>query len=329
MLNITTKNDFEIFVKNTFENFNFDNTEYFNKLWLYFINNFKSKNARKAYNICVKFFKENRNTKHGSLISTDYWISMGYSMEYAINKVSELQRKRSMLTEEYWSDKGYSDIDAKNKIKELQSINSVKRFNKYNKDELRKQSVWCKDYWIEKGYSFDEAISKCHEYNFGCREFYKSDNDYEVAKKYMSDYRKNVIKNNPDKYIKFFTSSPLTVSNEEILFFNDIENSLIHHKQFVINVSKDKTTDDKVFIYDGYYKEDNILILIEYDGLYWHNESWDDLKDSITFNIRDDISGIIRVSDAYYKKHKSIIKNIVNDGITEIKNRKHRRIKFY
>ena len=76
-------------------------------------------------------------------------------------------------------------------------------------------------------------------------------------------------------------------------------------------------------------KNDLGIILIEYDGLYWHNQSYDNIKDDIVLDTRNDIIGIIRISDVKYKENNDKVIKKINYGIEEIKNKKINRIKIY
>jgi len=101
------------------------------------------------------------------------------------------------------------------------------------------------------------------------------------------------------------------VSNEETIFFKFIKeyiNKEIKHKEFLINVRKSNKTKKNVYLVDGYLKIEEGLILIEYDGDYWHDEIYDDLKDEVILEIRKDILGIIRISSSYFEKYKEKIK---------------------
>ena len=45
-----------------------------------------------------------------------------------------------------------------------------------------------------------------------------------------------------------------------------------------------KNLNNKRYVYDGYYKcDDKNIILIEYDGLYYHNEDNDNIRDNNVF----------------------------------------------
>lgn len=328
MFYISNKDEFKVFVQNTFKDFNFNNISHFDEFYeFYKRNNTFPNNKAKSIGVCKKFFMQFRKSPACSQITVDYWKSMGYFDENEIkNKISCLQKQRSNISVDYWINNGYTIDDAKEKIKSIQQKNLTKKYSKYTKEELKNQSVWSKDYWINKGYSNEQAEYEVHKRNYGCREFWSSDEEYNNIKKIIADKTSYIIKHNPELYKDFL--NPSSISKEEIEFFNNFDDN-IHHKQFIINVLKNSRIENTIIKYDGYTKTENGIILIEYDGLYWHNQSYDDIKDEVAFEERKDILGVIRVSDEFYKKNKNSIKIIVQNGIEEIKSGKCRKIKFY
>ena len=71
------------------------------------------------------------------------------------------------------------------------------------------------------------------------------------------------------------------------------------------------------------------IILFEYDGLYWHNQSYDELKDSVALELRHDILGIIRVSCEHFKTNKDKTIKLIKNAIKKIKSKESNRIKIY
>ena len=109
-----------------------------------------------------------------------------------------------------------------------------------------------------------------------------------------------------------------SISKEEIEFFSFLVNESdldIIHKEFIVNVKANDELDQGIVKYDGYLKTDDGIILIEYDGLYWHNQSYDEIKDRITLELRNDILGIIRVSCETFKRKKNKITNLIHESI--------------
>jgi hypothetical protein len=276
---------------------------------------------------CSLFFKHQRNGKGVSKISKSYWISMGWSDSDSKSKVSDLQKARSVLVLDYWLSKGFTEEAAKEKIKEYQSNNSKKRYEKYTKEELRDQSVWSKQHWLNKGFSESDAEYEVSKRNYAKREFWNSGAEYEEIKKIIGKKTSAYIKENPEKYKSFFG----TTSKEEIIFFSDLikHNPLILHKDFIINVKESKELNQGIIKYDGYLKTDLGIILIEYDGLYWHNQAYDEIKDRLALEIRSDILGIIRISCKHYKTNRQKTLKLIKHGIKKIKSKESNRIKIY
>jgi hypothetical protein len=304
---------------------NVDNAQYILELYS-FVYTDKIKGMVDFNSKCQLFFKQFRNGKSHSFLSKEYWISMGHSIEYASNKVSESQKINSPLNKEHWLKKGFSENDAIIKIKEIQSNRSNLRYEKYTKEEISRQSTWSIDYWINKGFSKEDAIKKVHEKNYSCREFWNSDDEYNEIKKIISKKTSDFIKNNPEIYKSFFGS----ISKEEISFFKDISTHInnIKHIEFIVNIKKSKELEQGIIKYDGYFKDDDSLILIEYDGLYWHKQDYDEIKDKICLETRNDVNGIIRISCDAYKNNNKII-NLIQDAIRKIKNKECNRVKIY
>lgn len=318
-------NEFKQLLKKHYNDLNFKNIDFINELFNYVyvdkvkgVVDFKSK--------CNSFFKKKRNNKPVSKITVEYWLSRGYDIEYASKMISKLQTSRSPINESYWINKGYPESEASKLVSNEQSNRSKLRYEKYTKEEISTQSVWSVEYWISKGFSKEDALFKAYERNYGCREFWNSEEEYANIKKIIAKKQSEFIKNNPEVYKSFFGS----ISKEEVSFFNTICNEInnIKHNEFIVNIQKSLDLNQGIIKYDGYYKDGNTLILIEYDGLYWHNESYDEIKDKICLSIRNDITGIIRISDEQYKSNRKIIKHI-QDAIEKIKSKECNRVKIY
>ena len=318
-------NEFKSLLEKHYNDINFENIEFVNELFNYVY----SKKIRGIVDfkaLCGSFFKEKRNNKPVSKLTIEYWNSRGYDKEYAVNKISELQASRSQLSESYWINIGFSKEEAINLISKEQSRRSNLRYEKYTKEEISRQSVWSKEYWIDKGLSNEDAIIESHKRNYGCMEFWSSNEEYEAIKKIIAKKQAEFIKNNPEVYRSFFGS----ISKEETVFFNELIFNInnIKHIEFIVNIQQSDILDQGIIKYDGYYKDNDFLILIEYDGLYWHKQEYDEIKDNICLSIRNDISGIIRVSDHSYKNNNKTIK-LIENAIKQIKNKECNRVKIY
>lgn len=317
--------EFKDLLNKHFNDINFENVEYVRELFIYVYSK-KIKGMVDFKTACGSFFKIKRNNKPVSKLSIEYWNSRGYDDTYATNKISELQSSRSTISQSYWTNKGFSNEEASSLISNEQSRRSSLRYEKYSKEEISRQSVWSKDYWINQGLSDEDALIESHKRNYACREFWNSDDEYNNIKKIIAKKQKEFIKKNPELYRSFFGS----ISKEEVLFFNELCNKIdnIKHTEFIVNIQQSDKLNQGIIKYDGYYKDNDSLILIEYDGLYWHKQTYDDIKDNICLSIRNDISGIIRVSDHSYKNNNKTIK-LIEDAINQIKNKKCNRVKIY
>jgi hypothetical protein len=320
-----TYDEFKKLLNTHYNDMNINNEEHFLEMFSFVYSN-EIKGVCGFKLECQKFFKQKRNGKAVSKLSTSYWNSRGYDNEYATLKISELQRKNSNVCNSHWTDKGYNQIEATLMVANEQSRRSNLRYTKYDKHEISRQSVWSIEYWKNIGFSEEEAKYEAHKRNYGCREFWSSESEYDTIKAIISKKQSNFIKNNPEKFASFFGS----VSKEEVVFFNNIVKSIdnIKHTEFIVNIQKSEELNQGIIKYDGYFKDEDSLILIEYDGLYWHNQIYDEIKDRICLEFRNDITGIIRVSDNSYKNNTKTIK-LIKDAIKQIKNKECNRVKIY
>jgi len=280
--------------------FNFNNLEHFNNLFNFIKD--KTYNQHELNNDILLFFKLYRN-KRGTPSSIDYWLSMGWNYDQSIYFSSNHQKDASHWCKDYWiNHKNTNDINANTNISKIQKLNSEKRKIKYTNEELKIFYPLCKEFWLHNGYSNTEALLY--------RQYYNPLNIY--------------LKNNIHTR-KF--NNLLHQSKEEILFFEFIKNENFYHRPFHILIYDNQNTHRAV--YDGYYKDDNSLILIEYDGAYWHNEERDYIRDEKTLNLRSDVTGIIRIQCKYFKQNKETIIKQIYESIKTIKNSKENRIKLY
>lgn len=323
--NIKSITDFVDWIIHEIPNINYNNKEYISLLYNIFIrsNSCKLKNIRLEIS---KYITSLRHGKGASIISIEYWKSLGWNnIEEIKNKISILQKKRSPICIEYYG----GDTNSKSKISELQSHRSKKIYEKYSKKELSEKSVFGKQCWINRGYSEEDAIKEYRKRNGSCRECYSSDEEYKEAMIRNSNRVKEHIHKFPEKYFREHSY----VSNEEIDFFNNISKFIhdIKHIGFVINVkNSDVIKNQNAIISDGYIKCEDGVILIEYDGSYWHDEKKDEERDNEIFKIRPDIIGVIRVGDRKY--HSNKIEDIIDllvYAIENIKSKKSNRELIY
>ena len=70
--------------------------------------------------------------------------------------------------------------------------------------------------------------------------------------------------------------------------------------------------------------------MFEYDGNFWHDIEYDEIRDDIILSKRKDIIGIIRIGDIYFKGNN--IEKIIKDieyAIEDIKSKKCKRKLLY
>lgn len=345
-----TKNEFEKNISNFIENINFENTNRLNELI----------NIIYGNDLCLGTVEINKRInneilkfgKAGTTLKKEYWIFRGWTESAAINKISNIQKGYSPMCKEYYMNKGYSEEDAIIMQAKKQSKYSNcgkhskyfwmnKGFSEEEASEIAKDytqtycSIWNKKFWMNKGYSEEEASEKILMYNPSSPKFFKYNNDYEkykvklerwsrIAKKrwQTSEYRDKVIERIKDGSIK-------VTSKTEINVFNTIKewNNKIKHEPYIIVIPDDFENAINVSFYtvDGYYIDDEGVILIEYDSTIYHNDDLDFIRDSDILSIDSNVLGIIRIQQSFIK-NLSFKKDIFENAIQTIKNSKENRI---
>ncbi len=275
---------------------NFKNDEYLKRFRLYYENYCKNKTNKELKRIFRRYLKENGLINY-SILNKDYYIQLGYSEQDSIKFVQEIQSK-----------------------------NATSRIKKYNKFELSSQSVWSKQYWKNKGYNDEEATNEVLNRNYSSKVGYSEDEYINVIKQ-ISKKTKKAHKNGA--YINSYNK----ISLEEIDFFKwlieNVDKNILHNALY-INVKNSSITNKSGYSIDGYLKTENGIIGIEYDGLYWHSIKQDNIRDNEIFSCRNDIIGILRISSRYFKKEdEERIKKDILYGISEIKSKKRKKIRYY
>lgn len=298
------------------------NKEYLNEIEAFFTEiNFNCDNVKTFEKRFNDFLIKKRNGKKASINSPSYWMSLGYYDENEVKEIVSLeQKKRSIFSKEKWMKDGLTEEEAKEKIRSIQSGIS----KRYVKGISKIKNTWNKDFWINKGFSEEDAKIEVLKRNPSSRLFYKTEEEWLEKRKRIALSVSNFIKEKPEVYKSFFGS----ISKEEIRFFDEIMVCIpeIQHITFLVNPKNDIRTTSKLFKFDGYIKTENGLILIEYDGFYWHNIEYDNIKDDITLEIRPDILGIIRFSSNANSDKDKI--NKLKDGINKIKNQECKKIRI-
>lgn len=311
---------------------NINNVEFIDKLYDIFKSE-TTKNMRLIYDNLSLYMKSLRNNRGASILSIDFWKSMGWTDLTKIKEnISKEQKKRSKRCKEYYINRGYSEEESQKLLAEYQSTLSNIRHKKYTKDEIKNQSVWSLQHWINLGYSEDDAKQKIRQYNGSCIECYKDETQFYKNQQKKIDVIKINYRLNPEKYLK---NHKQYSSNEESDFFNDISKEIneVKHEQFGINVQKTKLYEiyDKSYIIcDGYIKTNDGIIILEYDGTYWHDSEYDEIRDSVILEIRPDVLGIIRINDIFVRKNNiDTIKKEIEYAIKDIKSKKCKKRIIY
>lgn len=329
---IKTYDDFQKYILKVFPNVNINNKEFIDKLYNIFKTS-ETKRMRSVYDNMSKYMKSLRGGKGSSLISIDYWKSMGWTDSYDIRRhISNQQRKNSKRCKEYYMSRGYSEKVSNEKVCEYQRKCVDIKNKKYTRDELSKMSVWSIYYWIELGFNENEAKQIIRKYNCYCKECYANEDDYYKQIQKLSDSKKELYKSNPDK---FWRERVPYSSKEENAFFDNLSSVMLEvkHLHFGVNVQNTELSlkyNKQYVVCDGYIKYDDGVIILEYDGGYWHNIEYDKIRDSVLLNLRNDILGIIRINDTFVKNNNiQTIKKEVEYAIKDIKSKKCKRKLLY
>lgn len=329
---IQTLEDFKSYIISVFPQININNVELITELFDIFKKS-NTKRMRSIYDNMSAYLKAKRNGKGASVLSEDFWKSMGWTDLLEIQKhISKVQRERSKRCVEYYINQGYSEDESYEFVKSYQSINGKIANTKYTKEERGEQSVWSIKHWTNLGYSEEESKQKIRKYNASCKECYSNEQDFFDYKKKNSQHKKELYKTNPEKFWRERT--PYS-SKEETDFFNGVSKEIhdIQHLHFGINVQNtklDELYNKQYIICDGYLKIDEKFIILEYDGTYWHDEKYDELRDEVIFDIRPDIIGIIRINDNFVRDNNlSIIKKEIEYAINDIKSKKCKKKCIY
>ena len=146
----------------------------------------------------IEKIRQNNNIKQIKERNIDYWLIRGWSYDDGIYKINEINNKRkkpknnNVLTSGYWISRGFTEEYAKNKISNIQKERSEKAVNtkKLNPNykpplspfikefwikrgmvdndeieyKIKTQRKLNKEYWLNKGFNEEESIIKVQEY---------------------------------------------------------------------------------------------------------------------------------------------------------------------
>jgi hypothetical protein len=306
----------------------------------------------RKYNTTILYPKQGINEQYAKAgpRSKYYWMSLGYDEKTSIEIVSIKQSEQSPRSKLYWIKQGLSEQEALIKVTEHQTKianmgDHDSRVDVMNKNFKTKQ-FWLnldpndkfasdkgnpqkKEFWISRGYTKKQAIEKIEDakqrISIKAIERNKSI-DYKIKR--FERYKEKVGRLNINHLS----------SKEEDIFFDFLSqnneyfnNLIIKHIPYGVQY-KNEFGEYCYKIADGTARRNNERILIEYDGLYWHNEEIDSIKDNLILapQKRTDIIGIIRISDKYYKSSdKNNTLQEIKNAIEKIFNKEEKIIKLY
>lgn len=256
----------------------------------------------------LKTLTNPENKVGGSLRKKEYWLIRGWSEDFALKKVSDIQKKNSPRTLEYWVSRGFSNADALLKVKETQTEN-VKKMHAAAKRNgtAGLLSIWNKDFWIKRGLSESEADDKVREVQKEnglksalapvhvrrerspwCLEYYLKrglgKEEFEKAMGERFSYQSKIATN-------FFERLSLHFK-DNLLYYGD--------KEF-----------GKFIEGHGYVKYDyvdlTLKVVVEFDGLYWHSSDEAKRVDTIKQDFISSLGfSVLRVTDEDYKNNPSL-----------------------
>lgn len=342
-------------IKDLLVEFNFNNTEYLECLHKYSFSEEICLPQQHLYRKIHKYISDNYG-KISTVLKKEYWLARGFDEKYAIDKISESQRIRSKRCKEYYISRGYAEDIAQYMVSDEQRKYSLcgKGKTKYwtdlgfdidtakslAKEYSRKSSVRCVEYWMSLGYSETDAISKTKEYNPSDISFINYDNDINKYTEKICRSRLQGINNwkNADtrnKMIYSFKRGKLqTISKAEVQMFDFLINNVnknIQHTPYIVVIPDNcciTTKNSYFYVCDGYLELKNGIIIIEFDGVLYHNDEQDKHRDDDILYLDNSIVGILRIKQDFLKRSISINNKIklVQDALQKIENSTETRI---
>lgn len=334
--------------KKCFEVFNFDNIEYFKDIMDFVFDNKSTINQNEMLLGCQKYFS--RYNLRYSTTSKEFFISRGYSEDDAINLASHTQKSRSFISLEHYKELGISEEEAKVIISQYQSkISSYSKntrkywlnlgFDEENALKLSKKcgrasSVRCDEYWIKQGYSPVDAHKKALEYNPSSETFIGYNGDATrvyTKRKTQSEKKKSQWKSNAEKYAmalsKIRRGPQISKEENECFEFLKYHFDAVH-EPYIVLIPDDYVGAINKYFYscDGYVRVKNGVIVIEYDGVVYHNQELDLVRDSNILDIDKSIVGIIRIKQSFKKKTVNDKIKLFAYGIQKIENSEESRV---
>lgn len=212
--------------------------------------------------------------KRKSRMCEEYWVSRGYSKEYARKKISAISKEiskglnpylaahpeKNVTKIEYWIAKGLTEKEAKEKISERQSTFSYEKcIEKYGKTEgyvvwLKRQKKW-KNSLIKSGHWNADSLKnrkafekyKCEVWSYTkLQPIEKLDNSDKRGRGYRKGFQLDHILSMTDGFLQKI--DPKIVGNIVNLRFIPTRENLVKHKRS--HLSKEKLL-ELYEVYDG------------------------------------------------------------------------------
>ena len=243
-------------------------------------------------NECFKIRKDNL-PKHLGILTTEYWINQGYSLQEATNIIIKDQRQRSPRCVEHWIKLGYSEVDAKTEVANWQSKCGLRNQEIYTKEEIQGRNKWCYQYWLNLGYTIEEAkfiIAKNSDN--ASLDFYILQFGKEEGLLLYKERCKSIKYYNSFEYFKLLYGSAAEKLWSEKYSHSGIQSEIAKSVIFEIysRINRNAEYDDNIYFFneelakrefgrrsynsDEYFFYDfvmsNIKYCIEFNGDFWH-----------------------------------------------------------
>lgn len=195
--------------------------------------------------------------------------------------------------------------------KRVKGIEDQKEIERVKKVWFNENKADSKDFYIKRGFTEEEATLKVLKYRQDHNHIFKN------------NARNNFSKISQKLFIEIYNLLPSYIKDMKIYFatFLNITKQIIEPEYvdnkknneylvFCRNAEQWKKLGKSGTALDFYIKDLNLII--EFDGVYWHNNETDKIRDEVLHDILGDVE-IIHVKEKEYNAHKQeIICNILN-----------------
>lgn len=338
--------DFKIFLIKNIKNINVDNEKFINKLYEYYFNTRLSYRSRKKSNneisgyigsgvklkrSIASFIRHNKENKNNSsVVSLDYWRSLGWETEEDIlrirEKISKIQKKNYGICVDGFIEDGLTQEEAEEKVRVQKekaydaSRKKIKQIKEKDPTFYLKNSNKCKEYYLSKGYEMEDAIRLSSDNLKNMQQvFYdkvrknpeeykdrtgttlnywlkKTDGDEEEAKRLLKERQttfsldKCIAKfGEEDGKRRWQIRQEKWMKNNKKSNFSKVSQKLFYEIYNKLNIDKSKIYFATLHREENRKNSEYILQLnnitikpdfidlnqnkiIEFDGLYWHNQ---------------------------------------------------------